>query len=88
MTTAKPAPAESIPRKTMAQFTEAHIQLLEAVPDLVRDYPDQWVAFTDDGIVLSAKTSRELIELIKQAGMRPGDTPIKFLHTEVKGWLL
>ena len=38
--------------------------------------------------MLSAKTSRELIERIKQAGMRPGDTPIKFLNTQVSGWIL
>ena len=88
MNATKPAPAKSVPRKTLAQFTEAHRRLLQAVPNLVKDYPDQWVAFTDDGTVLSAKTSRELIERIKQAGMRPGDTPIKYLNTEVSGWIL
>ena len=88
MTTTEPTPSEAIPRKTMAQFTAAHVRLLKAAPNLVKDYPDQWIAFADDGAVLSGKTSRELIERIKQAGMRPGDTPIKFLNTQVNGWIL
>lgn len=88
MTTTEPTPSEAIPRKTMAQFTAAHVRLLKAAPNLVKDYPDQWIAFADDGAVLSGKTSQELIERIKQAGMRPGDTPIKFLNTQVNGWIL
>ena len=88
MTAMDTTPAESIPRKTMAQFTAARVRLRKAAPDLVKDCPDRWVAITDDGAALSATTSRETIGIVKQAGMRPGNTSIKFLNTEVDGWIL
>ena len=47
-------------------------RLLEMRPELIKKYPDQYVALTENGTLVVATSREERVEKIKQLGERPG----------------
>ena len=56
--------------------------------ELVKIYPDQWVAMSEDGIVASADTVNELFKLVKEKGISTEDVCHAYMNTKPQTWIL
>ena len=56
--------------------------------ELVKIYPDQWVAMSEDGIVASADTVNELFKLVKEKGIPRDDVCHAYMDTDTRTWIL
>ncbi len=63
-------------------------RLLNMRAELIRKYPDQWVALTEGGTLVAAESVAEMVAQIKQLGERPGYAAAEFLNTRPRRWIL
>ena len=56
--------------------------------ELVKMYPDQWVAMSEDGIVAAAGTVNELFKLVKEKGIPREDVCHAYMNTKPVKWIL
>ena len=56
--------------------------------ELVKIYPDQWVAMSEDGIVAAADTMDEMFRLVKEKGIRTEDVYHDYMNTKPETWIL
>ena len=79
-------PAEAVAR---IEKSEKLFKRIDAErKELVKIYPDQWVAMSDDGIVASADTVNELFKLVKEKGIRTEDVSHAYMNTKPETWIL
>ena len=65
----------------LRQFSKRH-RLLDAWrEDLVRKYPDQWVAFTSNGTIVAGPTIEELCRKLDSKGLCRRSAAVKFMAT-------
>ena len=57
-------------------------RLREMRPDLLEKYPDQYVALTENGVLVVAASREERVEKIKALGEQPGLAAREFLNTK------
>ena len=51
-------------------------------PELIKKYPDKWVALTENGVLVVADSNRERREKIEELGEHPGFAAREFLNTK------
>lgn len=51
-------------------------------PELIKKYPDKWVAITETNVFIVADSVKELVEKAEELGARPGFSAREFLNTE------
>ena len=56
--------------------------------ELVKTYPDQWVAMSEDGIVALADTMGGLFKLLDEKGIRKEDVFHDYMNTKPQTWIL
>ena len=56
--------------------------------ELVKIYPDQWVAMSEDGIVAAAGTVKELFQQVNEMGLREEDVCHAYMNTKPQKWIL
>ena len=56
--------------------------------ELVKIYPDQWVAMSEDGIVAAADTMDEMFKLVKEKGIPRDDVFHAYMDTNPQPWIL
>ena len=56
--------------------------------ELVKIYPDQWVAMSEDGIVAAADTVNELFKLVKEKGVHRDNVFHSYMDTNPQPWIL
>ena len=56
--------------------------------ELVKIYPDQWVAMSEDGIVAAADTMDEMFRLVEEKGIRKDDVCHAYMDTDPRTWIL
>ena len=65
----------------LRQFSKRH-RLLDAWRnDLVRKYPDQWVAFTSNGTIVAGSTIKEVCNKLDSKGLCRQSAAVKFMST-------
>lgn len=72
----------------MARGEEAFHRLYRELPALMEQYPDQWVAMGDDGIVAVADSEDNLLAALSDQGLYAGDLFIEHLNTQPEIWIL
>ena len=66
----------------MMQFNRAVRYFWRNKEELTAQYPNRWVAVSEDGVIDTAATSKELHEQLRAAGV-PGHAAVtEFLNTE------
>ena len=65
----------------LGQFKIRHRMLDARREELVRKYPDQWVAFTSNGTIVAGYTIDEMVEKLESKGLLRNDAAIKFMAT-------
>lgn len=58
------------------------------LPALLEQYPDQWAAIDEDGLVAVADTHEDLLKALADKGLYAGDLAIQDLSTESDKWLV
>ena len=76
------APAAPDITQRMAIFKRAVRRLLRDQESLTAEYPDQWVAVGEHGVVATAPTSKELAQKLRDAGIPSHEAVTEFLNTE------
>ena len=56
--------------------------------ELVKIYPDQWVAMSEDGVVAAADTMDEMFRLVREKGIRTEDVYHDYMNTKPETWIL
>ncbi len=56
--------------------------------ELVKIYPDQWVAMSEDGIVAAADTMDEMFRLVEEKGIQTEDVYHDYMNTKPETWIL
>ncbi len=56
--------------------------------ELVKIYPDQWVAMSEDCIVASSDTVNQLFKLVKEKGISTEDVCHAYMNTKPQTWIL
>ena len=56
--------------------------------ELVKIYPDQWVAMSEDGVVAAADTMDEMFRLVREKGIRTEDVYHDYMNTKPQKWIL
>lgn len=79
-------PAEAVARIEKAERLFKRIDAERK--ELVKIYPDQWVAMSEDGIVASADTVNELFKLVKEKGIPREDVSHAYMNTKPETWIL
>lgn len=51
-------------------------------PELIKKYPDKWVALTENDVLVVADSAKERAEKIMGLGERPGFAAREFLNTK------
>ena len=72
----------------LRQFKIRHRMLDARREELVRKYPDQWVAFTSNGSIVAGHTISEVVEKLERKGLRRNDAAIKFMATTHRRMIL
>ena len=75
-------------RGDLRGFKARHRILDERREELVRKYPDQWVAFASNGTLVAADTVDDLIEKLDRKRLRGGDVAIRFMATTRRRMIL
>ncbi|MCY3690569.1 MAG: hypothetical protein OXI54_12160 [Chloroflexota bacterium] len=75
-------------RKEMAEQAERQRQLDDMLPELTKQYPDQWAALTESGELLIAPSLEALAEKFRALDTPPGSNVIEFLDTDPTPWIL
>ena len=79
-------PAEAVAR---IEKSEKLFKRMDAErKELVKMYPDQWVAMSEEGIVASADTMDEMFKLVKEKGIRIEDVYHDYMNTKPEKWIL
>ena len=68
------------------QFTQDHVYIEEHWEELLKEYPDKWIAVLQGKIIASADSSSALISAIPKQDR--GSTAIKFMDTDPKPLIL
>ena len=63
-------------------------RLYRELDALYEQYPDQWVAMDEDGIVAVADSHEGLLEALAAKGLYAGDLVIEHLNTQPEIWIL
>ena len=56
--------------------------------ELVKIYPDQWIAMSEDGIVAAADTMEKMFRLLEDKGIRKEDVVHDYMNTKPQTWIL
>lgn len=56
--------------------------------ELVKKYPDQWVALASNGTMVAAPTIGEIIEILERKGLRRDNAATKFMETTHRRMIL
>ena len=56
--------------------------------ELVKIYPDQWVAMSEDGVVAAADTMEEMFRLVREKGIPIEDVYHDYMNTKPETWIL
>lgn len=51
-------------------------------PELIKKYPDKWVAITETNVFIVADSVKELVAKAEELGARPGFSAREFLNTK------
>ena len=78
MQSQKHSPALSIPR----EFWEDEDWIYDNYDDLVRIYPDQWIAVVDKKVIAAGKNAAEVVDLTEQKTSRK-EFPVIFVEKTV-----
>ncbi len=68
-------------RAISADFWSRYYALLE-------QYPDQWIAWGENGFIATADSQLELIAKLEHKGLTPNDVVLEFLDTDPKVLIL
>ena len=79
-------PAEAVAR--MEKFEKLFKRMDAERKELVKIYPDQWVAMSEDGIVAAADTMDEMFKLVKEKGISTEDVCHAYMNTKPQTWIL
>ena len=63
-------------------------RLYRELDTLFEQYPDQWVAMDEDGLVAVADSHDNLLEALADKGRYAGDLATKHLDTQPELWIL
>ena len=63
-------------------FVERSERLRAMRPELIKKYPDKFVALTENGVLVVADSVQERVDKILQLGERPGFAAREFLNTK------
>lgn len=66
-------------RENLERFNQDGDYLQDHREELLAQYPEQWVAVYDQGVVGADKTMKRLIRQLEQRGLRPGHVYTEFL---------
>ena len=72
----------------LVEGREAAQRLLDDHDDLIRHYPDEWVAVSRDGLVAHSEDLNGLIEVYTKAGYDRNQLAVKLLETEPRLMIL
>ena len=72
----------------LRQFKIRHRMLDARREELVRRYPDKWVALTSNGTLVAGDTMGEVIEKLESRGLRRNDAAVKFMATTRRRMIL
>ncbi len=75
-------------RKQLKEHRERRERLAAMVPELIKQYPDQWVALTESGELLIVPTLADLRAKFEELDTPPGSNAIEFLDTDPTPWIL
>ena len=75
-------------RKQLKEHRERRERLAAMVPELLEQYPDQWVALTESGELLIVPTLDDLAAKFEELDTPPGSNAIEFLDTDPTPWIL
>ena len=75
-------------REEMAKHADRQRQLDDMLPELTRQFPDQWVALTEKGELLIAPSLEALTVKFRELNTPPGSNVIEFLDTDPTPWIL
>lgn len=79
-------PAEAVAR---IEKSERLFKRMDAErKELVKIYPDQWVAMSEDGIVAAADTMDEMFRLVEEKGIPRDDVYHAYMDTNPQPWIL
>lgn len=79
-------PAEAV--VGMEKFERLFKRMDAERKELVKIYPDQWVAMSEDGIVAAADTMDEMFKLVKEKGIPTDDVFHAYMDTNPQPWIL
>ena len=72
----------------MMQFNRAVRYFWRNKEELTAQYPNLWVAVSEDGVIDTAATSKELIKQLDDGGVPSHAAVIEFLNTEPRKLIL
>ena len=72
----------------MDRFRKAVERLHQELPELTEQYPDQWVAMGEDGLLATAFTHEELLADLRARGIGKDGWCTKFLDTSKASMVL
>ena len=75
-------------QQELRQFKKRHHLLDVRRAELVRRYPDQWVAFTANGTIVAGHTIDDVVEKLESKGLSRKGAAIKFMATTRKRMIL
>ena len=74
--------------KQLKEHRERRQRLAAMAPELIKQYPDHWVALTESGELLIEPTLDGLAAKFEELDTPPGSNAIEFLDTDPMPWIL
>ena len=65
----------------MREYHKIVVRMRLEQPELIRKYPDKWVAMGRDGILAIGDSMDEVLEEVERQGVDSGETVVEFLDT-------
>ena len=74
--------------KTLPAFEANHRYLRENYADLLKEYPEQWIAVHEQRVVANAPSMAKIFTTINQLGIDRHFTVVEFLNTDSRPLIL
>ena len=81
-------PKESSARKGLQQFKQGRKLFDDMRDELVRKYPNQWVAVTTNGTIVSGNTVDEVLDAIERKHLDKRNVVMRLMETKRRKMIL
>ncbi len=69
-------------RAEMDAFHNLRLLLYAEYPQLKKDYPNQWVAINEMGVLASGDSQREVMNALSESDIDTSDVALEYINTE------